>query len=54
MMTIRVKPLANGEVEIRFVPSVPKQPQMELQPECTPARRKPQSRGTEIQPGVFI
>jgi hypothetical protein len=28
MMTIRVKPLANGEVEIRFVPDAPKPPRM--------------------------
>jgi hypothetical protein len=52
-MTIRVKQIGNGEIEIQFVPSVPQRPQMELQPDV-PSRRKPVSRGTEIRPGVFI
>jgi hypothetical protein len=52
-MTIRVKQIGNGEIEIQFVPTAPRRPQMELQPEFPPARRKPVSNLTEIAPGVF-
>jgi hypothetical protein len=53
-MTIRVKQIGNGEIEIQFVPSAPKRPQIELQPQFPPARRKLVDNRTEIHPGVFI